>query len=120
MITIKKRIKSFKMTMKINNTKNIFYPFPMFYNPNMKMQNENKQPSIYYMMVPYMMYDPNSLDLKDKNSNSNYPIYSQYFPNPNFPNLNEQSNQDYSFNQIPYFPMIYPMNNMLMMDKNMK
>ncbi len=120
MITIKKRIKSFKMTMKINNTKNIFYPFPMFYNPNMKMQNENKQPSIYYMMVPYMMYDPNSLDLKDKNSNSNYPIYSQYFPNPNFQNLNEQSNQDYSFNQMPYFPMIYPMNNMLMMDKNMK
>ena len=118
MITIKKRIKSSKMTMKINNTKNIFYPFPMFYNPNMKMQNENKQPSIYYMMVPYMMYDPN-LDLKDKNNNSNYQFYPQYFPNPNFQNLNEQSNQDFSFNQIPYFPMMYPMNNM-MMDKNMK
>ena len=98
-----------------NPNQRLMYPFPMFYNPNMKTpinQNDNKQQPIYYMMVPYvMMYDPNSNEMKDKNNNMNYPYYPQYIQPQNF-QVPEQG-QDHPFNQMPYgIPMMqmYPMN----------
>ena len=107
-----------------NPNQRLMYPFPMFYNPNMKTpinQNDPKQQPVYYMMVPYvMMYDPNSNEMKDKNNNMNFPYYPQYIQPQNF-QVNEQG-QDYPFNQMPYgIPMMqmYPMNPNFNMNMNM-
>ena len=106
-----------------NPNQRLMYPFPVFYNPNMKMpinQNDPKQP-IYCMMVPYvMMCDPNSNEMKDKNNNMNYPYYPQYIPPQNF-QVPEQG-QDYPFNQIQYgipIMQMYPMNPNFNMNMNM-
>ena len=106
-----------------NPNQRLIYPFPMFYNPNMKIpQNEPKQQPIYYMMVPYMMYDPNNQDIKDKNNNNINFSYYPYITPQNFQVPNEQG-QDYPYNQIPYgFPMMqmYPINPNYTIDKNNK